>query len=77
MTLLRFGRLGLRDNKMLVLAQPHISNHDAIKFNGRQINKNSHSHNYSQKKRKRDSKFEAITAPQGESQVYEPQIHPH
>ena len=38
-----------RDSKMPVLVQPRISNCDAIKFNGRQINKNSHSHNYSRK----------------------------
>ena len=38
-----------KDSKMPILAQPRISNHDAIKFNGRQINKNYHSHNYSRK----------------------------
>ena len=66
-----------RDSKMLVLVKLLISNRNAIKFNGRQRNIKSHSHNYSRKKRKRDSKFEAITNPQAESQVYEPLICRH
>ena len=66
-----------RDSKMLVLAKLRISNRDTIKFNGRQINIKSHSHNYSRKNRKCDSKFEAIANPQAESQVYKPLICRH
>ena len=34
---------------MPVLAQPRISNHKTIKFNCREVKKNSHLHNYSRK----------------------------